>query len=174
MAPKRILETEHLYLREMAPSDFPSLCKILQDEKAMYAYEGAFNEEEVHEWLDRQLSRYRKWGFGLWAVILKETGEMIGQCGLTMQPWKEKEVLEIGYLFQRAFWHQGYATEAARACKSYAFQVLDAWEVCSIIRDTNLASKRVAVRNGMAKRDTWVKHYRGVDMPHERYVAVRE
>lgn len=80
MAPKRILETEHLYLREMAPSDFPSLCKILQDEKAMYAYEGAFNEEEVHEWLDRQLSRYRKWGFGLWAVILKETGEMIGQA----------------------------------------------------------------------------------------------
>lgn len=170
---KRICETERLYLREMMPSDFAALCKILQDEKAMYAYEGAFGDEEVKEWLGRQLSRYQRWGFGLWAVVLKETREMIGQCGLTMQPWKERELLEIGYLFQRAFWHKGYATEAAKACKDYAFEVLDAREVCSIIRDTNIASKKVAVRNGMVKVDTWVKHYRGIDMPHERYVAVR-
>lgn len=170
---KRICETERLYLREMMPSDFAALCKILQDEKAMYAYEGAFGDEEVKEWLGRQLSRYQRWGFGLWAVVLKETGEMIGQCGLTMQPWKERELLEIGYLFQRAFWHKGYATEAAKACKDYAFEVLDAREVCSMIRDTNIASKKVAVRNGMVKVDTWVKHYRGIDMPHERYVAVR-
>ena len=167
---KRV-ETERLYLREMVPSDFSSLCKILQDEKAMYAYEGPFDHGEAQEWLDRQIARYQKWGFGLWAVVLKETGEMIGQCGLTMQPWKEKEVLEIGYLFWRAFWHQGYATEAAKGCKDYAFKVLHAQEVCSIIRDTNLASKNVAIRNGMKKMDTWVKHYRGVDMPHERYVV---
>ncbi len=92
-----ILETERLYFREIKQTDFNSLCKILQDEDTMYAYEGAFNDNEVHEWLDRQLSRYQKWNFGLWAVILKETGEMIGQCGLTMQPWKEMEVLETGY-----------------------------------------------------------------------------
>ena len=88
----------------------------------MYAYEGAFSYSEVQEWLDRQIRRYQKWGFGLWAVILKETGGMIGQCGLTMQPWKEEEVLEIGYLFNRRFWHKGYAVEAARACKQYAFE----------------------------------------------------
>lgn len=80
-----IFETERLYLREMKQNDFPSLCKILQDEKTMYAYEGAFNDRETQEWLDRQISRYHKWGFGLWAVILKETDIMIGQCGLTMQ-----------------------------------------------------------------------------------------
>ncbi len=171
---KRILETERLYLREMRPADFAALCKILQDEKAMYAYEGALDDEEVQKWLDRQLSRYQKWGFGLWAVILKETQEMIGQCGLTMQPWKEEEVLEIGYLFQRDFWHQGYAIGAAKACKDYAFEILDVKEVYSIIRDTNTASKRVAIRNGMSKIDTWVKHYRGVDMPHERYGVVRK
>ena len=140
----------------------------------MYAYEGALDDEEVQKWLDRQLSRYQKWGFGLWAVILKETQEMIGQWGLTMQPWKEEEVLEIGYLFQRDFWHQGYAIEAAKACKDYAFEILDVKEVYSIIRDTNTASKRVAIRNGMSKIDTWVKHYRGVDMPHERYGVVRK
>lgn len=169
-----ILSTERLYLREMNQDDFCSLCRILQDKETMYAYEGPFCDAEVQEWLDRQISRYRKWGFGLWAAILKETDEMIGQCGLTMQPWKDREVLEIGYLFERSYWHKGYATEAAKACKHYAFETLNATEVCSIIRDTNTASQNVAVRNGMVKTDTWTKHYRGVDMPHYRYVSVRK
>lgn len=168
-----ILSTERLYLREMGQGDFGSLCKILQDNETMYAYEGPFCDLEVQEWLDKQISRYRKWGFGLWAVILKETDEMIGQCGLTMQAWKDREVLEIGYLFQRIYWHKGYATEAAKACKQYAFETLNAKEVCSIIRDTNTASQNVAVRNGMVRADSWTKHYRGVDMPHYRYVSVR-
>lgn len=168
-----ILETERLYLREMTQDDFPSLCNILQDEETMYAYEGAFTDSEAQEWLDRQRARYQKWGFGLWAVILKDNGKMIGQCGLTMQPWKEEEVLEVGYLFERSHWHKGYATEAATACKQYAFDVLQAKDVCSIIRDTNAASQHVAVRNGMTIADTWTKHYRGVDMPHYRYVVRR-
>lgn len=168
-----ILETERLHLREIVQSDFSSLCKIMQDEQTMYAYEGAFSDEEVQAWLDRQISRYAKYGFGLWAVILKETDEMIGQCGITMQPWKDEEVLEIGYLFQRVFWHKGYAIEAASACKEYAFEKLGADEICSIIRDTNTASQNVAIRNGMTVADTWTKHYRGVDMPHFRYVVKR-
>lgn len=165
-----ILETKRLYLRELKEDDFDALCEILQDEETMYAYEGAFSNGEVQEWLDRQISRYHKWKFGLWAVILKENDRLIGQCGLTMQPWKEAEVLEIGYLLNRAYWHKGFATEAAAACKKYAFEVLQAKEVCSIVRDTNIPSQKVALRNGMSKADTWTKHYRGVDMPHYRYV----
>lgn len=87
-----------------------------------------------------------------------------------MQPWKDSEVLEIGYLFERKYWHNDYATEAAIACKRYAFETLGASEICSIIRDTNTASQNVAKRNGMTVKDTWVKHYRGVDMPHFKYV----
>lgn len=173
MRRRMILETDRLYLREMNQDDFLSLCRILQDDETMYAYEGAFSDAEVQEWLDRQISRYQKWNFGLWAVILKETDEMIGQCGLTMQPWKDEEVLEIGYLFERLYWHKGYATEAAKACKKYAFEILNADEVCSIIRNTNNASQQVAIRNGMVVKDSWTKHYRGVDMPHYRYVAYR-
>lgn len=165
-----ILQTKRLYLREMKQTDFCSLCKILQDEHTMYAYEGAFSDVEVQEWLDKQISRYQHWNFGLWAVILKETEEMVGQCGLTMQPWKETEVLEIGYLFNSDYWHKGYATEAAQACKQYAFERLGAEEVCSIIRNTNIASQNVAIRNGMIKADSWIKHYRGIDMLHDRYV----
>ncbi len=172
---KIILETERLYLRELTEADYDSLCKILQDEETMYAYNGAFNDDEVREWLNKMFGRYKEYGFGLWAVVLKETDEMIGQCGLTMQPWFDRQVLEIGYLFQRVYWHKGYATEAAIACKKYAFETLGAEEVCSIIRDTNAASQRVALRNGMTKSDeVFVKHYRGVDMPHYRYYVKKE
>ena len=169
-----ILKTERLLLREMTQDDLPALQGILQDEETMYAYNSAFDEAETQAWLDRQLSRYAQYGFGLWAVVLKESGGMIGQCGLTMQPWRGDEVLEVGYLFNRAFWHHGYATEAARGCMEYAFDLLGAREVCSIIRETNLPSRRVAERNGMTVRDSWVKHYRGIDMPHVRYCAARE
>ena len=166
-----ILETERLYLRQLTQDDYAALCRILQDEETMYAYEGAFSDEEVQAWLERQFMRYETLGFGLWAVVLKESGEMIGQCGLTVQPWNGEEVLEIGYLFERKHWHHGYATEAAQACKHYAFEQLNAPEVCSIIRDSNTASQNVAIRNGMDIADTWTKHYRGVDMLHYRYVA---
>lgn len=168
-----VLETERLYLREMTQSDYPALCRILQDEEVMYAYEGAFTDEETQQWLDRQLSRYAEDGFGLWAVILKDTDLMIGQCGLTMQDANGSSVLEVGYLFQKAYWHNGYASEAAIACKQYAFETLHADEVFSIIRDTNIASRHVAIRNGMTIADTFVKHYRGIDMPHDLFSVKR-
>lgn len=168
-----ILETERIYLREMNQADFESLSKILQDEETMYAYNGAFSHEETQKWLDRQIARYHKYGFGLWAVILKETNKMIGQCGITMQAWKDIEVVEIGYLLQKDYWHKGFASEAAKACKEYAFKNLNVDEVCSIIRDTNIASQNVALRNGMKITDTWTKHYRGVDMPHYLFSVKR-
>lgn len=164
-----MIETNRLIMREMKQSDYNDLCKILKDKDVMYAYEGPFSDEEVQRWLTNQINRQQDKGLGLNAVLLKETGEMIGQCGLTLQSWKEQTLLEIGYLFQKAYWHKGYATEAAIACKEYAFQNLHADRVCSIIRDTNTASQNVAIRNGMSVIDTWTKHYRNVDMPHFLY-----
>lgn len=164
-----ILETERLYLREMTRQDFPALCKILRDEDVMYAYAHAFSEAEARQWLDRQLRRYAADGFGLWAAVLKETDEMIGQCGLTYQDWDGTRVLEIGYLFQKAYWGRGYATEAAAHCKQYAFGVLRARRVYSIIRDTNIPSQKVAERNGMRPCGKTVKYYFGEHMPHIVY-----
>ncbi len=161
-----ILQTERLYLRELEQSDYCALCGILKDPEVMYAYEHAFDNAEVQDWLEKQKQRYSDYGFGLWAVILKETNKMIGQCGLTMQDCAGEEVLEVGYLFQKAYWHQGYATEAAVACKEYAFEQLHAKEVYSIIRDSNITSQNVAKRNGMTMRKKFTKHYYGMDMPH--------
>ena len=125
-----ILQTERLLLREMTQEDFPALCCILQDEQTMYAYEGAFSDSEAQVWLDRQLERYRQLGFGLWAVILKQTGEMIGQCGLTMQPcirqigWSSTTVEWICrttamWCSTHLFWRNNKSIKKDSPCRSF-------------------------------------------------------
>lgn len=170
---KIILETQRLYLRELEPGDVAEACRLLQDDETMYAYEGALSDAGVQAWIDRQIARYTDDGFGLWAVILKETSDMIGQIGLTMQQVGDRRVPEVGYLLRKEYWHQGYAGEAAAACRDYAIGRLGFEAVYSIIRDTNLASQRVAERMGMRRAGTTVKHYRGVDMLHYIYVIGR-
>lgn len=174
MGNKVILETPRLVLREMNGEDHAALCRILRDKDVMYAYEHAFDDEEVRAWLNKQLLRYEQYGFGLWAVVLKSSGEMIGQCGITMQDCAGEQVIEVGYLFAKAYWHKGYASEAARACRDYAFDVLGAERVYSIIRDTNTASQNVAKRNGMTAGKIFVKHYYNMDMPHIAYSISRK
>jgi RimJ/RimL family protein N-acetyltransferase len=150
----------------MTTSDYDALAAIMQDDETMCAYEGAFSDAETQEWFNKMQSRYRSDGFGLWATVLKDGGVMIGQVGITWQDMGERRVPEIGYLLNRAYWGKGYATEAALACKQHAFDKLGFDEVFSTVRDTNIASMNVAIRCGMVVRKRFVKHYRGVDMPH--------
>lgn len=168
-----ILETERLVLREMNQDDYRDLAEILQNSNVMYAYEHDFTDMDVQIWLDRQRKRYETYGFGLWAVILKNTKEMIGQAGLTLQPYKDTEVLEIGYLLKEKFWHYGYAREAAAGCKKYAFEVLKQDKVCSVIKVDNTSSIRVAESIGMRKEDTFIARYYNGDMLHYLYSVQR-
>lgn len=171
---KRILETERLILREMTDEDFPALCRMLQDPQVMYAYEHGFSDGEAWDWLRRQQGRYKRDGFGLWAMVEKASGEMVGQCGLTMQELGDGQWMpEVGYLLERAAWHRGYATEAARAYLHHAFTVLKLPQVCATIRDNNLASQQVARRLGMEQKGGYTKRYYGMDMPHLIFWAVR-
>ncbi|MCC3866589.1 GNAT family N-acetyltransferase [Terrisporobacter mayombei] len=168
-----IFETKRLILREMEQDDFQDLAEILQNPKVMYAYEHDFIDEDVQIWLDRQKNRYNQYGFGLWAMILKSTGRMIGQAGLTMQPYKDNEVLEIGYLLNEDFWHCGYAREAATGCKIYAFEHLNKDKVYSIIKADNSDSIRVAESIGMVKEDEFITQYYNGDMLHFLYSIQR-
>lgn len=170
---KQILTTKRLILRELTPGDYDALCVMLRDKDVMYAYEHAFSAEEAREWLNRQLDRYKTDGFGLWAVILRKNGRLIGQCGITKQDVGGKTVREVGYIFDKNFWHKGYAAEAAAACKNYAFDVLGESEVYSIIRVGNEASVKVALANGMKPVGQIIKHYYGMDMPHIVYMATK-
>lgn len=168
-----ILETERLVLRPLTWEDRRDLCEILQDRKTMYAYEHAFSDEEVDQWLENQLRSYREDGCGLWAAVSRESGALVGQIGLTLQSWEGRQVPEVGYLLKRRFWGMGYATEGARGCMDYAFERLGLLWVCSIIRDNNLPSQRVAQRNGMIPKGRIIKHYYNMDMPHTVWCAWR-
>ena len=143
-----ILETERLCLRKLTPADRAALCETLQDKEAMYAYEHAFSDEEADAWLARQIARYQEDGFGLWAVIRKEDGAFLGQCGITMQDVHGERVPEIGYLLAHRYWHMGYATEAARACKQYAFETLGLLRITGLVDAPNTASRKVLEKNG--------------------------
>ncbi len=170
------IETDRLLLRQMNRSDYDDLKNILADPEVMYAYEGGFGDTEIQQWFEKQQTRYQNDGFGLWAVVLKQTGKMIGNCGLTYQQTPWGTVLEVGYLFAYAYWNRGYASEAARACVNYAFTQLKVDTVYALIRDTNQASIRVAKALGMKEESerSFDKHYRGVTMRHVTYKLIKK
>lgn len=117
------IETERLILREMTQQDFDMLYKILADSDIMRHYPYTFDRARVQSWIDKNISRYRVFGFGLWAVCLKQSGEMIGDCGLTMQIIDGDIKPEISYHIARAHQRRGYAKEAAAACLRRAFEI---------------------------------------------------
>lgn len=166
-----IFETERLAFRELVQADLMDLAEILKDREVMYAYEHDFTHEDVEQWLQRQRDRYRQWGYGLWAAILKETGELIGQAGLTMQSCEGHQVLEIGYLLKRKHWHKGYGVEAALGCKKYAFEQLGAPRVYSIIKTDNGPSIGVAKAMGMRLEKEFEAVYYNGSQAHYLFVA---
>ena len=123
-----ILETERLLLREFVPEDVDALAAVLSDPETMRYYPAVLDRAGVAAWIDRNRRRYADAGHGLWAMILKSNGEVIGDCGLTRQTVDDVDEIEIGYHVRRDLWGQGYAPEAARACRDYGFERLGARE----------------------------------------------
>ena len=158
-----ILETERLALRPYTQDDFDALYEILSDPETMKHYPKPYDAKGTQRWLDWNFANYRDCGFGLWAVVLKETGEFIGDCGITMQSINGQTLPEIGYHIHKAHWRKGYASEAARCCMAYAFDTLGFPAVYSYMTDSNAASYGVALKNGMKLVETYedaahVKH----------------
>jgi ribosomal-protein-alanine N-acetyltransferase len=160
---KVILETERLILREFVPEDADSLAAVISDAEAMKYYPAAFDRTGVIDWIERNRRRYQADGFGLWGMVLKSSGQLVGDCGLTRQDLNGASEIEIGYHVRRDLWGQGLATEAARACRDYGFAKLNADRLISLIRPENMQSRRVAEKNGMKihKDVVWrgLRHY---------------
>jgi ribosomal-protein-alanine N-acetyltransferase len=151
------LETKRLLLRPMLPSDFDALLLIFIDPKVMDAFSHPpFTHEQMQRWLQRNLDHQNEYGYGLFSVILKENGELIGDCGL--EQMDDMNAAELGYDFRSEFWNQGYATEAACAVRDYAFDVLHLPQLISLIRVGNLASKRVAEKVGMSPEEEFTRY----------------
>ena len=144
-----VLETKRLLLREMNIGDYDALYKVLADSDNMQHYPYVFDERRVREWIERNMERYSKEGFGLCAVCLKETGEMIGDCGLTLQNINGKTLPEIGYHIRRDCQRKGYASEAAKAVRNWAFRNTDYPTLYSYCKYTNVPSIKTAESIGM-------------------------
>ena len=146
---KMILETERLFLREMTMDDFDALYAVLSDAEIMQHYPYSFDEERVRSWIERNMDRYKNDGFGFWAVCLKDTGEMIGDCGLTLQNIDGQMLPEIGYHIRRDQQRKGYAKEAAMAVRDWAFQNTEYPALYSYCKYTNVGSFKTAESIGM-------------------------
>ena len=128
-----------------------ALLTIFADPKVMAAFSAApFRRDQLQAWVQRNLQHQAEHGYGLFSVILKSQGVLIGDCGLEQMVVDGTPFAELGYDFRSDYWNQGYATESATAVRDFAFQTLHLPQVVSLIRVGNQASRRVAEKTGMS------------------------
>lgn len=157
-----VIETERLLLREMTENDFDALYKVLADSDIMQHYPYTFDDTRVKGWINKNIERYQIFGFGLWAVCLKETGEMIGDCGLTMQLINGQIKPEIGYHIRADKQRKGYAKEAAIAVRDWTFNNTPFHTIYSYMKYTNEASSKTANAYGCKQIDEFAYDVNGV------------
>ncbi len=145
----KILQTPRLLLRQFIPQDADALARVLSDPETMRYYPAPYDRAGVERWIERNRQRYHDDGVGLWAMELTKAQEVIGDCGIILQQVEGERLYEVGYHLRRDLWGQGLATEAAIACRDWAFAHLKTDRLISLIRPENLPSRRVAERAGM-------------------------
>ncbi|BAZ40879.1 hypothetical protein NIES4101_68400 [Calothrix sp. NIES-4101] len=145
-----IIETPRLILCEFRRSHVAELVEILGKPEVMrFSPTGVISPEETITTMQSSLDSYVKYGYGKWAVIYRETGQLIGYCGITFAEIEGKRENQLGYRLDPDFWGQGLATEAANACLEYAFNTLKLKSVWAIVEPENTASIRVLQKLGM-------------------------
>ena len=167
IAPRQILSTERLLLREMDLSDLAFIGEMLNDPAVMAHYSRSVVARGPQAWLEKQIRRYREDGHGLWLALRADNLAPVGQLGLTLQDVNGVAEIEVGYLLHRSHWGCGYATEGARACVKYGIEELGRDRIVALIRAENLPSQAVARRLGLV-RDGETEH---AGLPHLVYAT---
>jgi ribosomal-protein-alanine N-acetyltransferase len=145
-----LIETPRLLLRDFRETDLDRLAELMANADFMRFSSGVFTREETVTFLfDRVIAPARAGLPSLFAVIYREENQLIGYCGFYHQVVDEVKEIEIGYRLHPDYWNRGLATEAARAVRAYAFEVLKLARVISLIHPENHASRRVTEKNGM-------------------------
>jgi ribosomal-protein-alanine N-acetyltransferase len=167
--PDAVLRTERLWLRRYRDEDVEDLLAVIGDAETMRHYPRPYTREEAAGWILRQQERYEREGFGLYAMVLRETGEFVGDCGQVTQRVEGTDEVELGWHVDRRWWNRGLATEAGRACRDDAFGRLGLDHVVSLIRPANQPSRRVAEKLGMSvdRQAIWS------GLPHEVWLLRR-
>lgn len=144
-------ETERLHFRKIQASDFNVWLEFFRDPKTHAHWSPIQNPPEVEcrKWYEKQNWRYQNNMGGMNALIEKQSGKLVGHCGLLIQTVDDITDLEIGYSLLPEFWQRGFASEAARKCRDFAFANELAESLISIISRTNIPSQKVATGNGM-------------------------
>ncbi len=168
------IETERLKLRKLIYDDFNEVCEILQDVEVMYAWEHSFTEEEVRQWIEKNITRYKIDGYSYFAAIDKMTNQLIGVIGPLVEEIKDKKHIGIAYILKKDHWNKGYAIEGVRGCLEYAFKKLGAKKIIAQIKPENKSSRKVAEKMGMIIEKTYVRYYSGKEMPHLIYSLSKE
>jgi len=140
-----ILETENLIIRHFSTDDVDALSEILGDPKVMeFSTNGPYSKEETKSFIKQCLSEYEHPGFSLWAVIHKYDAKLIGYCGIRPEEIDDRKEVELGYRLAYQYWGQGLGTEAAKACRDYAFNKFGLTHLVSIIEAKNTRSLGIA------------------------------
>jgi len=150
------LETDRLVVRPFEPGDLERMAEVLGDPASMRFYPHPFSLEETRAWIGRNRVRFEQTGLGLWAITLREGGEVVGDCGAVPQLIDGIDELELGWHLHPAHQGRGYATEATAAWRDHAFAATGRTRLISLILEANVPSRRVAERIGMTAWKTAV------------------
>jgi [ribosomal protein S5]-alanine N-acetyltransferase len=167
-----LLETQRLILREFKQEDTQKLVSILANSKVMkFSPTGILSMSQTQEKVESFITSYKKYGFGKWAVILKESSELIGYCGIAVETIDYQDEREIGYRFDSKFWGKGLATEAASAALEYGFEKFQLPYILGIVEPSNTASVRVLEKVNMKYERKTVFHNVKMDVYQKSFAT---
>lgn len=144
-----VAETERLELRRFRKEDAEAVLSFLGNAEVMrFSLHGPYNLKQCENFVEWCLERYHLKGYGLYAIVLKDSLKLVGYCGFYDQVIDGVDEVELGYRLHPNVWNCGVATEAAKAAMEYGFETLGFNRLISIIEAENTASIRVAEKNG--------------------------
>lgn len=144
-----VMECDELYLRKMKKTDFKALQAVISDKETMKYYPKPYDEDGVTRWLNWTLDNYERYGFGLWALCLKRNDQMIGDCGITMQPIDGEYRPEVGFHLNKKYWRKGYMKKMAKKVIAWGFENTESEALYSYCNKDNMASYKTAEAAGM-------------------------
>ncbi|MBI5773222.1 MAG: GNAT family N-acetyltransferase [Verrucomicrobia bacterium] len=157
--------TPRLLLREFVTADFPAVHALLSCPQVMeFSPTGPLSSAQCRDRLDGFITAYAEYGFGKWAIVTQELGEVIGYCGLELTAIDGPPVPELGFRLRAESWGQGYATEAARGALDHGFDILGFRDLLAFVEPANFRSVRVLTKLGFAFQRSAQWHGHPVDI----------